>query len=400
MTVIGILGGGQLARMMAMAGLPLGLRFVFLDPQEHPSARRVGTHLRAGYDDCDQLARLARLADVVTYEIEDLPPASIAFLLERVAVLPGLASVRTARDRLLEKDLFRRLGIPTPRYSAAQSLESLNDAVRTIGLPVVLKTRTSGYDGRGQVVLRQAGDVAGAWARLGGASLIVEQLVEFDREVSLLSVRGRDGETRFYPLTENVHFDGTLRLSRCCPGDPFQEQAQEHTRMVLDSLGHVGVLTLELFQAGNALLANEMAPRVHNSGHWTIEGAVTSQFENHLRALLGWPLGSTAAVGHTGMVNIVGKTSAPSSILAVEGARLHLYDKPPRSRRKLGHVTVRAEGKRDLECMLARLSDLLAQHDAGLRALGGNGQRRWWNDDDDETKESGGHSPLHEHSTS
>lgn len=360
--IIGVVGAGQLARMLALAGLPLGLRFVFLDPAHDACAAPLGEHLRGAYDDKDLLARLAACADVVTYEFENVPEDSIEFLSRRVAVYPDVRALATARDRLREKTLFRELGIPTPAFAAVDSLDHLKQAVGDIALPAVLKTRTLGYDGKGQFVLRQIGDIELAWARLEGVPLILEGFVDFRREVSVLAVCSRDGETAFYPLAENVHRDGVLRISRSRPGDPFEQQARSYAGRLLHHLDYVGVLALEFFEVGDTLLANEMAPRVHNSGHWTIEGAETGQFENHLRAILGLPLGSTAAMGHAAMVNFIGELPDPARVLAVPGAHLHLYAKAPRSGRKLAHATVLAHGEQELQVSFDRIEALVEKH--------------------------------------
>ncbi len=342
MTTVGIVGGGQLARMLALAGLPLGERFVFLDPAPDACAAALGVHLRGAYDDHERLAELAGCADVVTYEFENVPAPAIEFLDSRVEVFPPATALAIARDRWREKSLFRELGIPTPPFATVDSRADLEAAVSAIGLPAVLKSRTLGYDGKGQAVLRVPRDLDDAWSRLGGVPLILEGFVAFEREVSVLGVRSRTGETVFYPLVENVHRDGILRTSRCRSGDPLSGLAEAYASRLLDHLGYVGVLALELFHAGDQLLANEMAPRVHNSGHWTIEGAQTSQFENHLRAVLGLPLGSTAAVGESAMVNLIGELPSMVDVLALPGAHLHLYGKAPRPGRKIGHVTLRA----------------------------------------------------------
>lgn len=353
--IIGVVGAGQLARMLALAGLPLGLRFVFLDPAAQACAVPLGAHLHGGYDDREQLARLAERADVVTYEFENVPEESIEFLSRRVPVFPDAASLTIARDRLREKTLFQKLGIPSPPFAMVDSLAALRQAVAEIGLPAVLKTRTLGYDGKGQAVLRRPEDLGPAWVRLGGVPLVLEGFVHFQREVSVIGVRGRTGEAAFYPLAENVHRDGILRLSRSRPGDPLQAQAQAYAQRLFDHLDYVGVLVLELFQVGDTLVANEMAPRVHNSGHWTIEGAETSQFENHLRAILGLPLGGVGPVGYAAMVNFIGALPDSAQVLTVPGAHLHLYDKEPRSGRKLGHATVRARDEQDLHAGLKRM---------------------------------------------
>jgi 5-(carboxyamino)imidazole ribonucleotide synthase len=367
-STIGIVGAGQLARMLALAGLPLGLRFVFLDPAADACAAALGEHLRAAFDDREALERLAQRADVVTYEFENVPEGSIERLAERVAVFPCARALATARDRLREKNLFQQLGIPTAPFAAVDSRADLERAVSDLGLPAVLKTRTLGYDGKGQIVLRRPEDRDAAWERLGGVPLLLEGFVAFAREASILGVRSRRGEIAFYPLVENVHRDGILHLSRSRPDDPLESRARAYAQRLLAHLDYVGVLALELFQVGDALLANEMAPRVHNSGHWTIEGAETSQFENHLRAILDLPLGRTAARGHAAMVNLVGELPETASLLAVPGAHLHRYDKAPHPRRKLGHVTLRSDEARDLETGLARLLARIEPHAARIPA--------------------------------
>ena len=359
MTTVGIVGGGQLARMLALAGLPLGLRFVFLDPAPDACAAALGEHVCGAYDDPAALLRFAQRAEVVTYEFESVPVSSVAYLAERVPVYPGLKALAVARDRLSEKTLFNELDIPTTAFAQVNSREDLERAVAGLGFPAVLKTRTLGYDGKGQRVLREPRDLAPAWAQLGSVPLIVEAFVAFERELSVLAARGRDGEVVFWPLVENQHRDGILRISRSRPDDPFETQARQFVRRLLDHLGYVGVLALELFQVNGRLLANEMAPRVHNSGHWTIEGSQTSQFENHLRAILGLPLGDPAAVGYSAMVNLIGSTPEPAEVLAVPGAHLHLYGKLPQPGRKLGHATLRAAQADDLEQRLLNLKHMI-----------------------------------------
>ena len=360
-TTVGILGGGQLARMLALAGRPLEVDCRVLDPQAELPAAPVATCVAGAYDDGAALDRFAEGLDVVTYEFENVPVASAERLARRHPVLPPPAALAVAQDRLEEKTFFTRLGVDTPAYAAVGSRAELDAAVAKIGLPAVLKTRRLGYDGKGQIVLRAPGDVAPAWSTMDGAPSILEGFVPFDRELSILAVRGRSGEERFYPLVENHHRDGILRLSLApAPAlDPtLQSSAETISRHVLDALGYTGVLAIELFQVGHRLLANEMAPRVHNSGHWTIEGAETSQFESHLRAILGWPLGSTAARGFAAMVNLVGTLPDPTAVAAVAGAHLHLYGKTPRPGRKLGHVTVRADDRAALDAALARVRAL------------------------------------------
>jgi len=314
--IIGVIGGGQLGRMLALAGIPLGLSFRFLDPAADAPARDVGELLIGEYDDPDLLDRLADGAKAVTYEFENVPVEAA----RRVGAVPGAAALEAAQDRLTEKLLFRWLGIPTVR---------INDEVETF--PALLKTRRLGYDGKGQrLVETRPGTVPGH---------VLEERVAFDRELSLIAVRGQLGETRFYPLVENVHEDGILRTSRAPALDAAQAEAEVYATKILDELEYVGVLALELFDVGGELLANEIAPRVHNTGHWTIEGSETSQFENHLRAILGLPLGSTES-RRALMVNLIGTVPKTLDVLEIPHAHLHLYGKEPRPGRKLGHVTL------------------------------------------------------------
>ncbi|HXH03355.1 MAG TPA: 5-(carboxyamino)imidazole ribonucleotide synthase [Candidatus Competibacteraceae bacterium] len=353
---VGIVGGGQLARMLALAGYPLGLRFLILEPAPDACAGQVAPLLVGAYDDPQRLAELAAQVEVVTFDFENVPAAAAEILAARVPVYPPPRALAVAQDRLSEKILFRELGVPTPPFQAVDSLLELRAAVAEIGLPAVLKTRRLGYDGKGQRVLREADDVEPAWQALGGVPLILEGFVPFRREVSIIAARGRDGALAFYPLTENRHEGGILRLSRApCTARELETQARDCARRLLERLDYVGVLAIEFFELDGELMANEMAPRVHNSGHWTIEGAETSQFENHLRAVCGLPLGSTAARGHCVMLNFIGAMPARESFLAVPGAHYHDYGKEPRAGRKVGHGTLRADDAAALEAALARL---------------------------------------------
>jgi 5-(carboxyamino)imidazole ribonucleotide synthase len=355
--------------MLALAGLPLGLRFRFVDVSAGVPAAAVGEVIAGAFDDPDLLRRFAAGLAVATYEFENVPVAAARTVAERVPVLPPPAALEVAQDRLVEKSFFARLGIPTSPFEPVGSADGLAAAARRIGLPAVLKTRRLGYDGKGQRVLRSQADLAGAWEAMGGMPLLLERFVDFDRELSVLAVRGRTGETAVYPLVENRHREGILRLTLApAPGLPplLQSAAERHAAAALAALDYVGVLAIELFARGGELLANEMAPRVHNSYHWTIEGARTSQFENHLRAVLGLPPGSTALTGHHAMLNLIGSTPDPAAVLAVPGAHLHLYGKAPRPGRKLGHVTVTADSPAERDALLARLStviDTAGSHD-------------------------------------
>lgn len=344
--LVGVLGGGQLGRMMALAGYPLGVRCRFLDPERGGPAGQVAEQIVAAYDDEAALRRLARGADVVTVEFENVPASAARYLEAHVPFFPGAAALAAAQERLAEKWLFRSLDIPTPRFVAVESRETLERAAAHTGLPAILKTRRLGYDGKGQFVVRDASMLAEAWKVLGGVPLVLEEMVKFEREVSIIAVRGRTGETAFYPLIENHHEAGILRLS-IAPAPrltaALQAKAEEFALRVLDRLGYVGVLTIEFFVRDGELMANEMACRVHNSGHWTIEGAECSQFENHLRAVLGWPLGSTRARGHVAMVNLIGSVAGTELLLKMPGVHVHVYGKEPREWRKVGHVTVCGE---------------------------------------------------------
>jgi 5-(carboxyamino)imidazole ribonucleotide synthase len=302
--------------MLALAGIPLGLSFRFLDPSPDAPAAEVGELLVGEYDDLELLDRLADGTAVVTYEFENVPVAAA----ERVGAIPAAAALEASQDRLVEKQLFRRLGIPTPK---------LDDEVDSF--PAILKTRRLGYDGKGQRLVETRPETV--------PGHVLEERVTFDRELSLLAVRARDGDTRFWPLVENVHEGGILRTSRAPAVDAPQAEAEEYAARLLDALDYVGVLALELFDVDGSLLANEFAPRVHNTGHWTIEGAATSQFENHLRAVLGLPLGSTAS-RPSAMVNLIGAAPSSDDVLRIPGAHLHLYGKEPRPGRKLGHITL------------------------------------------------------------
>ena len=359
---IGVLGGGQLGRMLALAGIPHGHEFVFLEPGGD-AVRGLGELIAASADDRSALERLAAEVDVVTYEFENVSLAAARSLAARVPVLPPTEALAVSQDRVVEKTFFRELAIPTARFAPVDARAELDRAVAALGLPAVLKTRRFGYDGKGQRVLRFPVDLSAAWAALGGTPLVLEALVPFSRELSIVAVRGRDGAEAFYPLVENHHHDGILRRTLApAPGwtPALQAIGEEHARRVLERLRYVGVLAIELFQVGDELWANEMAPRVHNSGHWTIDGAATSQFENHVRAIAGWPLGSTAVRGAVAMVNLIGTIPDPSAVLAVRGAHLHLYGKEPKRGRKVGHVTLVGESHAAMADELAVVERLAA----------------------------------------
>ena len=387
---IGILGGGQLGYMLALAGYPLGLHFRFLDPSPEAPVGRIATRITAQFTDRAALKKFAAGLELVTYEFENVPVEAARFLAERVPVLPPPAALEAAQDRLNEKHLFQKLGIATTEFAAVADHKGLDSAVGQIGLPAILKTCRMGYDGKGQWILRSPEDVVRAKNELPApntaarkpvnvakgaeqsAPFLLEDLVPFTRELSVLAVRGRTGETAVYPLVENHHREGILRLS-LAPAPQLdravQQAAEDAARRVCDALQYVGVLAIEFFEHQGRLLANEMAPRVHNSGHWTIEGAITSQFENHLRAVVGLPLGSTSALGCSAMLNLIGDVPDSAEVLVVRDAHLHLYGKSARAGRKLGHVTLRASSPEQLASRLGELPSYFHRPEFGLEAV-------------------------------
>ena len=359
---IGVLGGGQLGRMLGLAGRAMGLQLSFLDPSADSPAAAVGPLDVSDYTDAEALERLAR-ADVVTFEFENVPVAAVAALEARAKVFPGSRALEVAQDRLHEKTCFRSLGIATPAFEAVGTWPELAAALGRIGLPAVLKTRRFGYDGKGQAVLRTEDDARAAFERLGGAPLILEGFVAFQRELSMIAVRSSQGEVACYPLVENHHSAGILRKTIApAPGvtEELQRAANQHIEKLLAHLDYVGVLALELFQVDDSLVANEIAPRVHNTGHWTIEGARTSQFENHLRAILGLPLGATDAIAPCAMLNLIGAAPDATAVFGVPDAHLHWYGKEPRAGRKVGHITVRAPDTATLQTRVAQLEAIIS----------------------------------------
>lgn len=357
---IGIVGGGQLARMMALAGYRLGMEFLILDPNERASAGQVAPMLPGNFGDAQRLRLLADSVDVVTFDLENVP-AKVLRQVEAPRLFPPVDALATCQDRLHEKTLFDELRIGVAPYRAVNEFDELLRAVGELGLPLVLKTRRLGYDGRGQRVIREEADVEPAWQALRGVALLAEQFVPFDAEASIIGVRAEDGEIRFWDLTRNAHRDGILRTSLVPAGLPEElaAQARRQLEQVMNRFHYVGVLTIEYFVCDGVLLANEMAPRVHNSGHWTIEGAVTSQFENHLRAVAGLPLGDVTTRCPSAMVNFIGTMPAPERVLQVPGAQLHDYGKAARPGRKLGHCTVAGTDEQERDARLAQVQALI-----------------------------------------
>jgi 5-(carboxyamino)imidazole ribonucleotide synthase len=338
---VGIVGAGQLGRMLALAGYPLGLDFLFLDPAADAPAGRVAPVLRGAFTEAPLLAELSQRSEVLTFDWENISVEALRALKGDTRIAPPIPALATAQDRVSEKKLFEQLQIPTTRWLAVSSRAQLTRALRDIGLPAVIKTRRLGYDGKGQAVVRTAEDAEQAWETLGATPLLYEELIPFDCEVSIIGARSRRGQIAVYPLNGNVHSEGILRLTRAPFGPSrWQRLAAGYLERVLTRFRYTGILTIEFFVRGGKLIANEMAPRVHNSGHWTIEGAVTSQFENHLRAILNLPLGSTRQRGFSAMLNLIGTMPARENLLAHGDLHLHDYGKQPRPGRKLGHCTL------------------------------------------------------------
>lgn len=354
---IGVLGGGQLGRMMALAGLPLNLEFCFWDDAAEPCAAPLGRVYKSA-----ELDQFIAAADLVTYEFENVPLAIAQQVAAAKPLHPSVEALRISQHRIREKSTFLALGIPTPNFAEINSPAELTAAVAKVGIPCVIKTATQGYDGKGQWVIRSEADLSGV--DFSNTPLIAEQFIQFERELSLVGVKSTSGELAFYPLVENAHENGILR-STIAPAphiDPeLEKTAQQHLTKLFEKLGYAGVLTLELFQTKTGLIANEMAPRVHNSGHWTMDGAVTSQFENHLRAILGLPLGQTQPHQVAGMVNILGDTPAVEAIFQVPGARLHLYGKSAKKNRKIGHINLTARDYAELTQRMQTLLTLTAE---------------------------------------
>ena len=377
--VMGILGGGQLARMLALAAAPLGVKTVVVDGSADACAGQVAPLIVADWSDYAALESFAAQVDVVTFDFENVPAETARWLAERVAVFPSPDALAVAQDRLDEKTLFRECGLQTADFQTVDTREQLDQALATIGAPAILKTRRFGYDGKGQFRLATVTDADAAWAALGAKAaehgLILEAFVPFERELSVIAVRGRDGGFRTWPLTRNWHVNGVLSMSLAPAPDlgNLQQRASELALTLATRLDYIGVFALELFVKDGELLGNEMAPRVHNSGHWTIEGAHASQFENHVRAVLGLPLGDTAPRGVSAMLNWIGELPPSSAVLTTVDAHWHDYGKQARPGRKVGHATVCAADAASLSERLRSIGVTLgrdAQVQPTLDALG------------------------------
>jgi 5-(carboxyamino)imidazole ribonucleotide synthase len=350
-TTIGVIGGGQLGRMLALAGYPLGLRFKFFDSEQDCPAGRVGPITIGHFDNSSSIVSFAESVDIVTFEFENIPAKSMLQASSVASVIPSHETLEISQDRLSEKQLFQKLGLAVPKFAGVNSLSELEAAIDYIGYPSVLKSRHLGYDGKGQAVIKSMDDLVTAWGSVGPDPAILEEFIPFDEEVSAIGVRSKLGEFLTYPICHNTHTSGILRQTWIDPedaGSALSNAALGALETVMKSQNYVGVLAIELFVRRGQLIANEMAPRVHNSGHWTIDGASTSQFENHVRAIVGLPLGATIAAKPAGMVNIIGALPDVNSLLALPYARIHLYDKEPRAGRKIGHVNVLADTRAEL----------------------------------------------------
>ena len=361
---IGVLGAGQLGRMLAIAAYPLGHQMAFTaNSEDEPSALLGKTFVTN--DKQNAIAELTKNSDVITYESENTDVESVKEISQKTPVYPGAKSLYTTQHRGREKAIFDKLNIPCAPYQMVNSLDDLKLAVESIGLPAILKTATEGYDGKGQFVIRDKDQLDSAWQSMNGVEAILEGFVNFKRELSLIAVRSIDNNHKYYPLVENTHHNGILRLT-IAPADSIsnevQQQAEHYMQILLDEMGHVGVLTIELFETSNGLVVNEMAPRVHNSGHWSIEGAQTSQFENHIRAITGSPLGETRCLyQYCAMINIIGEHGPVEEVLKLSNAKLHLYGKTERSGRKLGHITISSNSIKEFNDTLASLEAFMPE---------------------------------------
>lgn len=356
-----VLGAGQLARMMSLAGAPLNIEISAFDVGSknivHPLTQAI---LGNG------LENAIERADVITAEFEHIPHDVLEVCERSGKFLPTTEAIKAGGDRRLEKALLDQAGVKNAKYAVINSREDFDHAISHVGLPMVLKSTLGGYDGKGQWRLKSLDAVETVWTEMAeciaatdNQAIVAEEFVPFDREVSLVGARGKDGEIQVYPLAENVHTNGVLSLSTAIDDVELQEQAKTMFTAVAERLDYVGVLALEFFDVQGALLVNEIAPRVHNSGHWTQQGAETCQFENHLRAVCGMPLGSTKLIRPTAMINILGEDTLPNAILAQAGCHVHWYGKEKRAGRKMGHINVSADYNAELQRTLCGLAKIL-----------------------------------------
>jgi 5-(carboxyamino)imidazole ribonucleotide synthase len=346
---IGVLGGGQLAKMLALAGYPLGIELICIDPAKECPAQQVTKVVQADFHELNKINQAFTEVHCVTYETENLPYAAVQLIAEHHELIPDTKALKITQDRGLEKEFLNELNIPTAQYRTINNWEDLQSAIKELQFPLVLKTRQSGYDGKGQWLMTNEKEAHQAWGQKTSDALIVEAFVPYQCEVSLIFARSKTGEMAFYPLILNQHEQGILRVSQAPYEHPaLQQLAEEYALLISKELNYVGVMAIEFFCVNHQLLVNELAPRVHNSGHWTIEGAVTSQFENHLRAIAGYPLGSTEPMGFSTMINCIGREPNLEKILSIPGLHYHTYGKSPRAKRKLGHFTICSKTRDEL----------------------------------------------------
>ena len=359
---IGVLGAGQLGRMLALSAYPLGhqMRFLALS-EEDPSSLLGKTFVHNNNPEVIQ--KFSNDCDVVTYETENTDINIVNEISKTIEVYPRDLSLSLTQHRGREKTLLQQLNIPCAPFELINNVSDLTRAIKNIGLPAILKTTQDGYDGKGQFLIKSESQIDEAWEAMSGVESILEGFIDFKRELSLVAVRGTDGSLKYYPLAENSHHEGILRLT-VAPAqeisESLQKKAESYMISLLTEINHVGVLTLELFDSDDELIVNEIAPRVHNSGHWTIEGAQTSQFENHIRAITNTPLGDTSIKSQfNAMINIIGKHGPTNKVLETRNAHLHLYDKKERKNRKLGHITITSDSYEELQNSFDNLSDYL-----------------------------------------
>ena len=355
---IGIVGGGQLGRMLGLSAAPLGIDTVFLDPSADACAGIVGDIVTGAFSDPAALDALAEQVDVVTYEFENVDVSELERIAIRRPVLPAPNAVAISQERHREKTFFSELGLEVAPWAYVKSPDDIAAALARTGTPAIAKTDRLGYDGKGQVRIGSVDEAHAAFRTLGGVPLCVEARIGFDYEVSIIGARGRDGTTAIYELTENRHVDGILFQSRTCGSDPASAAALDAFERTVSALDYVGTLAIEFFVVGTDLLVNEFAPRVHNSGHWTLDGAITSQFENHIRAVAGLPLGSAASWSPSGMQNFVGTLPSAAELLCEPRIRAHRYGKAPRPGRKVGHANVVAATPEERDTLLEQLGRL------------------------------------------
>ena len=358
---IGVLGAGQLGRMLALSAYPLGhqMRFLALS-EEDPSSLLGKTYI---HNDSDVIKLFSDDSDVVTYESENTDVSIVKNVSKKSNVYPSERSLHLTQHRGREKELLSQLNIPCAPFEMVNSLSGLNSAIKHIGLPAILKTAKDGYDGKGQFHIKSESQIDEAWRHMSGVESILEGFVKFKRELSLIAVRGLDRSLKYYPLVENTHHEGILRLT-VAPAQniskSLQKKAEGYMYSLINEIDHVGVLTIELFDSKDELIVNEIAPRVHNSGHWTIEGAHTSQFENHIRAITNTPLGETSIKNQfNAMINIIGEHGPIQKVLETKNAHLHLYDKKERKDRKLGHITITSSSLEQLNQSIDALKEFL-----------------------------------------